>query len=228
MNLVTINFIECDHLPSNGYKVLWRILGSNDAYVDAGNFFTSPATFSDEVNPAGTNYEGFIVAEGFDTDCNQIAWHTAVISPPSQSGAGTYNLSLTSPCVPGAIYSNYLVSGGTPGDIVVVRVFFSGQMTKIGGNFVRADLSVSAPHGNYDATSSTCYSDSVAHGFNINVTTTITMASDTELVTVMAVVHNSYESLTACTVEIISINGNPVTILEIGCRGNSSTGGSPC
>lgn len=82
MNTVTINFVECEPAPALGYNVLWRVAGSNDAYTDAGNYITTPAIFQDNINPDGTDYEGFIRSvcqesgESGVTYGNSIPWTT--------------------------------------------------------------------------------------------------------------------------------------------------------
>lgn len=86
MNQITIHFQECEPAPSKGYKVQWRVLGSGDPYTDAGNFFTSPAVFTDPDNPPGTIYEGTITAEGTNTICNPVPWQTTEESPGGSSG----------------------------------------------------------------------------------------------------------------------------------------------
>lgn len=60
MNQITVNFIECEPTPASGYNILWRVAGSADAYTDAGNFASSPAIFTDNTNPDGTEYEGIV------------------------------------------------------------------------------------------------------------------------------------------------------------------------
>lgn len=60
MNKVTINFDVCDPAPPGGYNVRWWVAGSGAPPTNAGQFFISPAIFYDTVNPAGTNYEGYI------------------------------------------------------------------------------------------------------------------------------------------------------------------------
>lgn len=83
MNTITVNFIECSPAPANGYNIIWRVKGSSDSYTDAGNFTSSPAVFTDDTNPDGTDYEGFI-----RSDCSQsgesgsdygnpVAWETS-------------------------------------------------------------------------------------------------------------------------------------------------------
>lgn len=74
MNLITLTFAECEPNPSKGYRVQWRVLGSGDPYTDEGNFFSSPAVFTDDTNPPGTLYEGLITAQGSNLICNDVPW----------------------------------------------------------------------------------------------------------------------------------------------------------
>lgn len=62
----------------------WRVVGSGDPYTDAGNFFTSPAVFTDNTNPAGTQYEGTITSELHSSFCIPIHWSTII-----ESGSGS-------------------------------------------------------------------------------------------------------------------------------------------
>jgi hypothetical protein len=99
-------------------------------------------------------------------------------------------------------------------------------MQMIGGLFVRADLSISSPDGTSDSASSACYADPGLHGFSITADTTITMVGTTALISAAAVVHNSNDSSCNLALTIIEINGDPVSISVIGCKGNSATGGT--
>lgn len=225
MNTVTINFIECEPAPNIGYRLTWRVAGTSDAYTDEGIFTSSPAVFVDNINPVGTCYEGFL-----QSDCSEsgesgtvlgeaIPWNT-----PCEDSGTTYTITLTAPC--SGIASNYLIEGGVAGDIVTVRATFSGMMAKIGGDFVRADLSISSANGTSDSQQSSCYSDSSPHGFSVTVDSIITMPGATAVVNLSAVVHNSSDSMSSVTVTIIDVNGDPVSIWTAGCKGNSSTGGT--
>ncbi len=79
MNLVTLYFVKCAVQPSKGYNIKWRIAGSSDPLVDAGNFFNSPAVFTtDESHPPDTEYEGSITAVGNNTDCESVFWSTTM------------------------------------------------------------------------------------------------------------------------------------------------------
>lgn len=85
-NLISINFIECDPAPSKGYNVKWRVYGSGDPYTDQGNFYGSPAVFTDPNNPPGTIYEGTITAQGVDINCNEVPWNNFESPQGSSSG----------------------------------------------------------------------------------------------------------------------------------------------
>lgn len=84
-NQITVNFVECENAPANGYNVQWRVLGSFDPMNDAGNFTSSPAVFEDDTNPDGTDYEGIIRAdcsESGESGSNfgeSVAWSTGEI-----------------------------------------------------------------------------------------------------------------------------------------------------
>lgn len=225
MNTITINFIECDAAPTGGYIVKWRVRDSGDPYTEEGPFFSSPAVFTDNVNPPGTCYEGIM-----QTDCtpsgesgqvlgNEIPW----LSDCATGGATDYTIELTAPCA--GIYSNYLISGGTAGDIVIVKAQYSGLLIRTNntGDFVRADLSISCPDGTNDDTSSACYSglsSLIPHNFSISVQTTITMAAATALVTLKAVSHNGQSVSNNVVVTIISVNGVAQNTFIDGCHGS--------
>jgi hypothetical protein len=226
MNTITINFIPCNPAPAQGYKLTWRVAGSGDPYTDEGFFTESPIVFTDNLNPEGTCYEGFL-----QSDCSesgesgtvvgaQIPWATVC----EESGVN-YTIELIDPCI-GSPTANYLISGGTPGDTVTVRIQFTGLLQKISGDFTRADVSIFSPNGTPGSQSSACYSDTGSHGFSVTADTVITMASDTEVVTATAVVHNSSDGPTGASLTIIEVNGVPVSISVNGCKGDSSTGGT--
>jgi hypothetical protein len=61
LNTIHIEFDPCDPFPAAGYKVSYRPLGSFEVYRTLpNNFFISPIEFNDNLDPAGTSYEGFI------------------------------------------------------------------------------------------------------------------------------------------------------------------------
>lgn len=59
-NRITVTFTPCTPTPANGYKILYRVLGTSGAYRDGGNFTTSPAVIDDVNDAADTQYEGII------------------------------------------------------------------------------------------------------------------------------------------------------------------------
>jgi hypothetical protein len=145
-------------------------------------------------------------------------------STPTKT-ATPYNITLTSGnCV--TSYSGFTITGGTAGDIVIVRASFGGIIAKVSNNFTRADLTIGSPDGVGGSVSSPCWSDTSYHGFNITVDCTITMPSSIANVTTLAVTNNSYSSATSLSATIISINGATASISAIGCARDSSTGGT--
>lgn len=228
-NTLTINFIPCEPTPASGYRLYWRVAGSGDPYTDQGTFTESPIIFVDEINPPGTCYEGYLQSDCTESGESgsvlgeQVPWNTPC---PSESGATTYDINLSGGCISENPYSAFLITGGTPGDVLVVRATFSGLLQKTGGNFTRADLGISSPNGTSDTEASACYTDTAPHGFSITADSTITMVAETETVYTTAVIHNGSESPTNLYVTIISINGVPFDIFASGCKGNSGTGGT--
>jgi hypothetical protein len=60
-NQINVIFDECEPQPVNGYRVSYRPSGSDEAYrIWPSNFIGTPAVFTDTLDPAGTNYEGYI------------------------------------------------------------------------------------------------------------------------------------------------------------------------
>ncbi len=225
-NTVTINFIECEPAPANGYNLKWRVAGTSDPYTDEGNFSFSPASFVDNINPQGTCYEGFL-----QSDCSQsgdsvtllgeaIPWATVC----GESGVFSHTIRLLIPCA--GIPSSFIIENGTVGDVLTVRATFAGMIQKTSNLFTRANLTISSPDGTSDANASACYSDTGFHGFSITADSTITMVGTTTFVNTSAVTHNSSASMSSLTVTIIDINGTPVDIPISGCKGDSSTGGT--
>jgi len=225
-NTITINFIPCNPAPANGYRLSWRVAGTEDAYTQEPNVTESPATFTDNINPEGTCYEGFLQSdcsesgESGDVVGNAIPWATPC---DEESGATTYTIALASPCA--GVYSTYVITGGTPGDVIKVRATFSGNLNKVGGSFTRANLDISSPDGTPDSTASACYIDTAYHGFSITADSIITMVGTGTSVNIAAVTHNSSSSMSSLIVSIIEVNGSPVDVSTAGCVGNSSTGG---
>ena len=88
MNTITISFIECTNAPANGYNVKWRVVGSGDPYTDEGNFFSSPVSFIDNINPEGTCYEGTIQSDCSESGQSGIVLGDEVVwaTPCAESG----------------------------------------------------------------------------------------------------------------------------------------------
>lgn len=223
VNLVTINFTPCTPAPANGYVVLYRKTGSGGSYTNAGTFPGSPITFTAFGNE-GDMFEGYIYS-----DCG--GGLVGDFQPWDTGSVITYSISNTSLCG-SSQFSNYLISGGTPGDTIVVRFSYSGALQRIGGLFTRANLTTFAPDGfglltNWNTPVGGCFADTGFHGFNLVTDRTFVMTGTTETVTSTAFVDNSNDSFNSMFVSIVSINGSPVSgIGDIGCDGTSATGGT--
>lgn len=89
MNKISINFTLCSPEPLHGYKIYYRVAGSGDDYKLAGTFFTSPAVFYDNLNPAGTCYEGYMASDCGDLMGNHIAFETCNSTVIDNSSCGT-------------------------------------------------------------------------------------------------------------------------------------------
>lgn len=225
-NTITVDFIPCTPAPANGYNLQWRVLGSGDPYTDEGNFSSSPAIFTDAINPAGTCYE--VVMQ---SDCVESGESGSVLgnqvfgqSVCEESGVFAHTLRLLSPC--NGIPSTFVIENGVAGDIIKVRATFIGLIQRIGGNFTRADLYISSFDGLPDIDGSACYTDTAPHNFSISAETTVTLVSDVSYIYTAAATHNSSSSASNLSVAIIEINGTAVNISASGCAGNSATGGT--
>lgn len=228
MNTITINFIECDAAPENGYIVKWRVRGSGDPYTEEGPFFSTPAIFTDNINPPGTCYEGIM-----QSDCTPSGTSGSVLGSPipwesdCESGGTTdYNIELTAPCA--GAYSNYLITGGNAGDIVTVKAQYSGILARNSGFFTRADLAIDSPDGIYQEASSGCYSGFISiapHNFSISVTTVITMTGPTSVINLKALANNSSATPNSVVLTITDINGVAHNIFLVGCHGSQVTEG---
>ncbi len=226
MNRITINYIPCIPAPANGYRLKWRVAGSDSPYTDEGNFTTTPIVFTDSINPAGTCYEGFLQSDCSDSGIsgsgaalgNPIPWAT---TDCIESGTSNYAIALTLPCS-GGTTSAYLVTGGMAGDVIVVRAQFSGTIQRTNPEATRADLAIWSEHGTSDSTASQCHSSLYPHTFSITADTTISMASAQEYIGLTAITYNSNPGTTSVVLSIISINGTPPPnpIFVNGCRGS--------
>lgn len=215
---IVVNFVPCSPAPANGYNIQYRIAGSGDPYTDAGDFVSTPATIPVDF-PDGTAFEGIIRG-----DCGDGLFGPDVAWTVGGGDVEGVTMERNGPC--SGINSSYTISGLTPGQVVIVRATFSGVIAKLLNSFTRADLNISSPDGTPGSGSSTCYSDTTSHPFSLIADCTITAVGTTATVILAAVVHNSSESATSANVTVISIDAVDVVIPVVGCRGNSSTGGT--
>lgn len=110
MNKIVVNFTICVPAPARGYNLQWRVLNSGNGYIDAGNFFVSPAIFYDTVNSSGTLYEGFIRSNCGTSFSNSVSWQ----SPGIESGGGfIFNGNVNNRTV-GPVRIESLYYGGVP------------------------------------------------------------------------------------------------------------------
>lgn len=98
-------------MPPRGYKLFWRVAGSSDPYTSAGNFFTSPAVFTDPINLPGTEYEGTLTAQLRGSLCNPVDWSTIVDSGSGGSGSGSAVCKLHVFAVFGSSDAQYQITG---------------------------------------------------------------------------------------------------------------------
>lgn len=221
---LAVDFVPCSPEPVNGYNVQYRVAGSGSPFIDAGNFSSSPAVI--EVNyPDGTDIEGFIRGDCGD---GNFGPNVDFVATSEDGGGGTIvarTLTLNS-CA--GIFGDYTLSGCTDGDVVVVRMSFSGLIAKTSGLFTRANLDVICADaaGGGGSNVSACYTDTSSHFFNLTVDITITVVGTTAAITSNAVVHNSLDSSTSASLQVISVNGSPGSGFCAGCKGTSSTGGT--
>lgn len=89
-NTIHLEFDPCEPVPGGGYKIRYRPLGSGGPYRNAPtNFFSSPAVFNDNLDPAGTSYEGFIQGDcgggKLGVSVPFVAEFTGSVGPSSQA-----------------------------------------------------------------------------------------------------------------------------------------------
>lgn len=221
MNRIEINFIPCEPQPPGGYEFGWRVAGSGSSYTIAGYFFSFPAVFYDNTNPFGTCYEGYIRSV-----CGDNVFGTPILwSSCSDSGESGYKIALLGVC--NGIESNYIITGGTAGDIVTVRATFSGALQRNANTFTKACLAISSAYGVSDPQiCSTCYTDTLLHSFSLAIDVVITMPSDMATLILDATVQNGSTSPTSVNLAIIDVNGEAMDISIAGCRGNEGIGGT--
>lgn len=90
----TVTFTPCSPAPVNGYKLLWREVGSTDPFNDAkaeGNFTSSPIEIVDPDGGPDTEYEGIIQSDcGDGIFGNQVPWTTVTGSGSGSGGSEGY------------------------------------------------------------------------------------------------------------------------------------------
>src|SRR6186997_1839388 len=86
-NQITITFTPCTPTPSEGYLIFYRPLGGIGPYRIAGPFTSSPAVFTDDNDPDGQEYEGYIIAHcGGAVLGNDITFETGSTISGSEGG----------------------------------------------------------------------------------------------------------------------------------------------
>lgn len=91
INTIALEIEPCIPDPPNGYRVSYRLLGSDDAYrVWPENFLGPEISFDVEDDPAGSEYEGFVQGDcGNDELGIRVPFATAVQDSASDSGSGS-------------------------------------------------------------------------------------------------------------------------------------------
>lgn len=100
-NTIHIVFDECDLIPANGYRVLYRPAGSLIDFREWPTSFPgSPAVFVDTLDPLGTQYEGLIMGDCGDGKYGvPIDWMTEGSGfVPGSSGAESGSVAPPVPC----------------------------------------------------------------------------------------------------------------------------------
>lgn len=85
-NEITIDFEPCQPAPANGYKVMYRPLGSSEPLRDGGNVFVSPAVIVTTLDLFGTSYEGTIQGDCGD-DMLGLPVHWEAVNNSEESGS---------------------------------------------------------------------------------------------------------------------------------------------
>lgn len=218
-------------IPS-GLEVRWRDCTSGEITTqqisnlltrdNLDNTFTSYIC----VEQGSTYQTPVCVSGGIEVTCDPLTWIEGGSCSDSQGcdvGPPT-PITITrvgGECTINQIDSQYLITGQI-GDEIVLKSTFSGQIQKVGST---GQAAAATSIGGVSALS-TCYNDTSTHFFSIAPTYTFTMSSTSEIIPGSAVTWNSFETLTALTVEIVSVNGVPSGQSISGCRGDST--GGPC
>lgn len=111
LNTITIEFTPCEPTPANGYRIYYRPVGGGAYRFHPDRFYVSPAVFTDEEDPIGTSYEGFIQGDcGGEKYGLPIPW----TAENNESGGGSGSGSISEPPAEGC--RSYVLSKtvGTP------------------------------------------------------------------------------------------------------------------
>lgn len=224
MNIVTVTFQTCTPAPDDGYRLFWRVQGTEDAYTDAGLFTGSPAQFSDGVNPEGTCYEGYLQSEcgsGVGSG-NSVPW----LTPCESEDSGVINATITRYHTCTSSESTFTIEGVNPGDVIKVRGFYAGLIQKTPGALnAKGALTIFSTAGTYDLSTTPCYSDELPNSFYLTADTEMTIppATTVAFVTTIAEVFKSIDNFNFLNVAIIEINGTPCYIVAAGCDAATDT-----
>lgn len=136
---------------------------------------------------------------------------TAVELPPSP-------YSITKTCTGSNITNDYTLTGVPTGATVVVKATFSGYLTRSGTYQANASVSVN----NGPSQTSQC----IAAQGSFNVVATSTFSAPANGIFPVSAVATNYSSAVGVnlSIELVSVNGQPVGSTVSGCWGNS--GGS--
>jgi hypothetical protein len=101
-NTITIDFLPCEPTPGNGYRIYYRPVGGGEYRFHPNRFYVTPAVFTDEEDPIGTSYEGFIQGdcgdEKFGLPIPWTAENDASGSGSASEGSGSISEPPATPC----------------------------------------------------------------------------------------------------------------------------------
>lgn len=77
---ITLDNINPGVIPTEGWKVRYRIKGSSNPFTIAGPFMAMPIII-DTLDPGGTLYEGYISRDCGALESNELYWETPCVCP---------------------------------------------------------------------------------------------------------------------------------------------------
>jgi hypothetical protein len=99
LNTITIDFMPCEPTPVNGYRIYYRPVGGGAYRFHPDRFYVTPAVFTDEEDPIGTSYEGFIQGDcGGEKYGLPIPWSAENSESGSGGGSGSGSEPPEVPC----------------------------------------------------------------------------------------------------------------------------------